>query len=384
MDSANMKKASSPARNYHLDIYKLVFSIIVFFGHVYSHLAISEADLPEGITRKSMGYVSVQAFFVISGMLMIKSLSKKDISPLTAGKDSLDYLIHKYKSIALPYLSALFLNVLMYTHLNGITVAIKRLPRLIPEIFAMYQYVANVAMIRGHTWYISALLIAILPLAYIFLKNRDFYIHVFAPIAAFTLFSYMAVSEYSSNDYCLDQYAYCGVIMGGIIRALSGLCFGSISWLISQKIAYSVTNRRLRVLVTICEILTVTTFFVLWFNSKKDPTYSLCAMFLLPIIFGVVFSGKSYISELFKSKLFSKCGSLSLAIYLCQWAGEVYAMKKMSDRPLIEKTLVMAGITVIMIVLHYLLIFIWKKLWANVIKPFFTKPDTDKASETDA
>ena len=46
-------------------------------------------------------------------------------------------------------------------------------------------------MTNEPTWYISALFIAMLPLAYIMIKNRDFYVHVFAPITAIILFGYM-------------------------------------------------------------------------------------------------------------------------------------------------------------------------------------------------
>ena len=56
-----------------------------------------------------------------------------------------------------------------------------------------------------------------------------------------------------------------GIVIGGVIRALCGLCFGVIAWLIYNKLFYMVRKKSQMVLLTVMEALAWGIFFTAWF-----------------------------------------------------------------------------------------------------------------------
>ena len=64
------------------------------------------------------------------------------------------------------------------------------------------------------------------------IKNRDFYVHVFAPITAIILFGYM----FNTQPY--GAHTFNGIVLYTIIRAVMGLCIGAISWKLTYWFSY--------------------------------------------------------------------------------------------------------------------------------------------------
>ncbi len=360
-------------RNYQLDVLKLFFTLMVFLYHTGYHFSNENTTMPFEMTWQPIGQVSVHSFFIISGLLMINSFCRKaDVYEKEPGKYALGFTMNKYKAIALPYLTALFIHVCIYFYCHESDLATEKLPMLVPEILPIFQSGVNVSMINFHTWYISAMLISLLPLSYILFKNKDLYINVFAPVAALLTMGFMYSSEYTgSKHHLLGNNMFCGFINGGLIRAACGICFGAVAWLIYKKIDTGVKEKKQRILLTIAEILLYLLFFYVWFHTDGRPQYTYIAKLLLPVIIAVVFSQKSYISCLFKSKLFSKCGSLSLAIYLTHWAGEKIIKEFYPDESFKYSLLLMVIFTACSCVVYYLLMFLAKFIWSKKLRELF-------------
>lgn len=360
-----------PARNYQLDFLKLIFTFFVFISHAGTFFTNKNTRIPFEISWTSFGYVSVHAFFVISGLLMINSLSKANPDRDKTGETALNFVIRKYKGIALPYIAVLIINIFVYFNINGTEAGQRKLPHLLPEIFSLSQGGTNISMINGHTWYISAMLVAMLPLAYLLLKNKDFYINILAPLGGLLLLGFMFSSEYTNTRHYLSQYAYCGFVMGGVLRAACGMLCGGVSWIVYKKLSSGVRTGSQRVLVTIAELLLYFLFFAIWFYADLDTKYSYISMMLIPFIMAVVFSQKSYISRIFTSRIFSFCGSLSLAVYLNQWCAEVIIMKYYPDESFKFSLLLMAGITAASCCIYYTAIALFKLLWKKCLRRLF-------------
>ncbi len=369
---------SSAERNYQLDVLKLFFTFMVFVYHTGYHFSNENTTMPFEMTWQPIGQVSVHAFFVISGLLMINSFfRKKDTDVSDPGRLALGFTLGKYKAIALPYLTALFIHVCVYRYCHEADSFTEKLPMLIGEIFPVFQSGVNVSMINFHTWYISAMLIALLPLSYILFRNKNFYINVFAPTAALLTMGFMYSSEYTgSKHHLLGNNMFCGIINGGLIRAACGLCFGAVAWLIYRKIDEGVRAKNQRVLLTIGEILLYLLFFYVWFHTDGRPQYTYIAKLLLPIITAVVFSGKSYVSSLFRSRIFSKCGSLSLGIYFTHWAGEKIIKTFYPDESFKYSLLLMVIFTAVFCAVYYLLMFLAKHVWNRWLKRIFTASES--------
>ncbi len=99
-------------RNYQIDVLKMVMTILVFISHTFVFL---NSPVKEIVERYSaFGWVSVHVFFIISGFLMMKSLSKRNYDPENAGKNAVKFVVNRFKPIALPYWIANAMFAFMY------------------------------------------------------------------------------------------------------------------------------------------------------------------------------------------------------------------------------------------------------------------------------
>ncbi len=96
------------SRNYQIDFLKLICSFLIVICH--SYLIGDDSAL---LWFDRMGWVSVHIFFIISGFLMIKSVLKKKYEIRDAGKQSLNFVIDKFKPIALPVWTATLMLLVM-------------------------------------------------------------------------------------------------------------------------------------------------------------------------------------------------------------------------------------------------------------------------------
>lgn len=358
-----MQKTST--RNYYLDFIKLFFAIAVFISHSVKCLANENTRIPFNFGTEELGLVSVHCFFIISGLLMINSREKMTQQLTQPGKSALNFVLHKYKSIALPYLTALFISLIVSFVVNS-DITTKKLPYLFSEIFLLQQGGSNLVCLGFFNWYLSAMLVTMLPLAYILFKNKDFYIHVFAPWAALILLGF----NFSDEELFLNNYRFYGPVVGGVIKAAAGMCAGAVAYLISRKLSECITTKKRRVILTITEAMLYVIFFAVLLNTAANKRYYMIPMMILPLIIAIVFSEKSYTCELFKHKIFSKCGSLSLAIYLTHWGALQIIMNLLPNLSFKISFTLMIGFTAISIVLYYLVIklcrYIWKRIKNNI------------------
>lgn len=336
-------------RNYQLDFLKLVFAIMVFAAHT---VYLTPNPFSANSIFVVLGYVSVNYFFIISGMLMINSVSKENFGNQTAnsaniGECSWAFVTHRIKGILTQYWVSLSLSIVTYiiAYREYLSVVVKS----IPEIF-MLQSSVNFWSSNGPTWYLAAMFIAMLPLSYLLIKNKDTYTNVIAPTLAVLLYGYLFASE----PYATSTFN--GVIMYSFIRAMCGLCAGALSWKISLRIKGSNNKLQTRWIATIAEIICYSLVFISMFRYSSDSGMMYSMMCLLPICIGITFSGASYISEIFKFPIFKYCAPLSLAIYLNHNAGKRLVMFLFPEWGFGKKLIGMIGFTIACILAYYLII----------------------------
>lgn len=219
-------------------------------------------------------------------------------------------------------------------------------------------------MLYNPIWYLSAMLIVMLPLAYMLFRNKDFTCYVFAPLAAILSLGYLCQTQ----GFAL----WTGTIINSLIRTFCGLCFGICAFTIYDKIRKMEFNRNMRVLITGFEIFLYFLFFYT-FVVIRDNQGLMAVLFLLPIAFAITFSTKSFVSRLFNFK-FMKCfAPLSLYIYLNHWVGRVITETYFKHLGTKGGIMLMAGITAVACLLNFLITFFGKKLWEKKLKYAFTK-----------
>lgn len=243
---------------------------------------------------------------------------------------------------------------------------VRILVKAIPEIFQVTM--AGIDIRYNDTWYISAMLLAMLPLSYLMYKNRSFSLYVFAPLTALLTFGYMC----KKNNFVIMSADIFGV---GIFRAICGLCFGICAYLICDRLKRLNQSKRLRVFLTVAEVALYLIFFLIWFTSWNDSAV-MSVVILLPIAVAITFSGKSYIANLFRFKWMKCFAPLSLYIYLNHDGGPKNIVRTFfPNRSWKESTALLALFSLASCVLCWLIVKFGKKLWSKKIKPFFIKPD---------
>ena len=337
MADATITKKSS-GRNYEIDFLKLIFAVFVFINH--TTVFIKENTRINPLFCSYLGWIGVWFFFVVSGFLMVESLSKKDLTADTAGKSSLKFVVSKFGGIAVPYLIAEYLFVVIYRMIilkeNVFLVILKTIPvdLAITSSGITIRY-------NGPIWYISAMLIAMLPLCYLLIKKRDFFLYVFSPLCSVMILGFM----YMQDNPLIDINTRFGFISGAILRAVAGLCSGVVAWLIYKKI----TDDEKHLIYTAIEFIGWITFIISTFlQLKRDNQLLFVTMIYMPALIAVSFSGKSLISKLFAFSWMKYFGKLSLLIYLNHFLAQQITFKWFSQYSYKICVLIMLGFTVLL------------------------------------
>lgn len=296
----------SRQRNYQLDVMKVIFAFLVLISHTDLFMR-EDTYMPH-----ALGVWSVFFFFIISGMLMLNGTEKD--SENEPEISTWNYIMKKVNKLFLPCIVALFINFCIFQVINlknGVILSVIDISKIIPQILFMTSTSVDNFMLNSPAWYISAMLIVMIPLYYLLRRNRNFYLYIFSPICA--ILGYMYCYNFEGH-YCAF-YQYFGLLSGGLVLAITGLSFGSISYIVAQKLKNCVSKAQ-RMALTIIEVLLYLLIFSVWFNTQCDADSAYSVMLLLPFAVGISFSKSSYICELFYSRYFGVCGKISLAIYL--------------------------------------------------------------------
>lgn len=326
-------------RNYQIDFMKLVFAIFVFINH--TSVFIKENTRINSMFCSYLGWIGVWFFFIISGFLMVESVTKKNYNSEIAGISSLKFVINKFGGIIVPYLIAEFILAIVHRMVilkeNVFLVILKT----IPDDLAITSSGIRIRF-NGPTWYISAMLIAMLFLCYLLIKKRDFFLYVFSPLCAILILGYM----YMQDSPLIDLNTRFGFFSGAILRALAGLCSGVVAWLIYQKIKDAKNSP----IYTVIECIGWLVFIVsTFFQLTRDNQLVFVTMIYMPALIAVSFSKKSLVSKLFRFKWMKCFGKLSLLIYLNHFLAQQIVLKWFSQYSYKICVLIMFGFTVLLI-----------------------------------
>ena len=360
-NAANNKQS----RNYELDFFRLVFALLVFFYHTKPFIGENtRVTLPP-----QLGAGAVHFFFILSGMLMANSIVKHG-SAESCGRSAIGFVLGKFRAFAPQYFAALALSVTvrsLFYHDTG-----RRLARLFPEVFCLYAsgvWINN----NGATWYLSAMLICMLPLAYLLYAKRDLTLYVLAPLISVLTFGYMCWT----NDFqFLNHKDMYGIVMGSLIRGMCGLCSGICAYTIYDRLRNASLNKRMRILLTVGEALLYIMFFLTWFFINDDIAL-MSVMLMLPVVMAITFSGKSYVGCLFRFRWMRFFAPLSLTIYLNNLLAQEIVLNLLPDESYKMCVMWMIILTVIICILNMLIVKAGKALWSRKLKPYFTKPDSN-------
>ncbi len=276
-------------RTYSLDFIKLLFTLIIVWHHLQSHL--------DFVVIKS-GYICVEMFFIISGFFLYKNFVNKE-------KSALEYTTSRIKKFYTIYIIGLVMMFII-SEFN-----FEKIPQFIVEA-TMLQGTGIVSSwggnINGPCWYFSVMIISGYFIYSLLKYNKDRFIKFEAPIIIMLTYTMMN-GRLEDWDKILFFYI-------PLWRGLAAMCIGTI-------IAYFVESNQFekfkdfwrgrKVLLYIIEA--ICTCFIAYLIAYKT-NYVMLVLLLFPIIILSTQIEFSLLNEVLNKRIFMIVNKISFAIFV--------------------------------------------------------------------
>lgn len=334
-----------------IDFWKFIFCLIILVFHVGE--AFGQDKYPF-----YLGKYAVEFFFVISGYLMCVSASRKEaVADVNLGRETLSFVLHKVKAILPAYLLAFIVAWINWFNFTGQELlaekgikkfVLKNLDML-PDFLLVYMAGYDGTVIIRITWYISAMLIAMLLLYPLLRRFKDMFLMVIAPLLVFFFCGYLA----NTSDYN-GIMKYEGFLTHGMIRAIIGLCLGAMVYCFSRYIKKQNLTSFSRVLLSLCEFAGYLTILFLMDHGKEESAYII--LILLFFTVAVTASKQAITATVFDNRIFRFLGQFSLYVYLFQSPARIIIREMYPDSTYTQALYRIIALTLIFAILGWLIV----------------------------
>ena len=304
-------------RNGDVDLLRFIFSTIIVLHHFNSNYNM-------GIFTN---VICGDFFFLLIGFFMAKHVERKneDHHDLCyVANETWHYLINKLKPLYKYYISAFLLQIIVRCILirhDSIGKIIKSLLGSIPTLTLTFMGLNNSAkyLYVGNTWFLSAMLIAIIILFPLLVRNYNFSVKVLFPIISLFVLGYLFETNHS-----ITKEVWTGIIHTCVLRAIAeialGGCICCLSSLIKEKNVWLVRTEKksLIIILTCFKVLCYAVVVVFAYGSVFGKTikssFNLHALLFCSI--GLLFSLSNIGYSIRDSKITRYLGKLSLPIFI--------------------------------------------------------------------
>lgn len=355
--------------NPQIDIAKFLFSIIIILYHSNKLISLD-------FNLFQYGYTAVEFFFMITGYLMVCSSKKFDSS--FPGKSTFTFTINKIKSFYLYFLIS-FVVAFIVRNLSFYIDKSLTLGKLfdnavlsINEIFLLHTTGIDFGKIyNGPTWYLSAMIVAILILFPVVLKFKDWLTGSGGLLIA--ILSFAIISQTKGN---LNTVAWHEFISLGILRAIAGLSLGAFLFgLIERLNENNIKLKPLPKFLLFLVQLFFTTLLLFIMHTRGHNKFDFIALILIFIVTFFVLSGLTTPNKIIGARLFKALGKFSLIGYL-NHRSVIYLLNAVAPDLPEQKTFIyyIIGILISCLfaeIVYKILTLSWKKLSPFIKKATF-------------
>jgi len=357
----------SKTRNSSIDLLKIIFVLGIALCHFSAH---NSADLLPG------GYIFIEGFFMITGYFMMKSVNRSEETDL--GKDTLNFIRHKYLSFAPVLLaSAIILTVvtifLYHPTVKGI---IANLVTLTSEIVPL-----QMAGIKGNAttavaWSLSAMMLTLFILYPVARRTGTKFTRIICPILAVFIYGIICVRKGNLNT--INNNLFVIPIQSGFFRGVAGICTGCMLYdcvKSTEKYKTTIFGEICFFGAEVASLAAIVVFAQFVPNSYYD-------FYTLPFFFILLYScfgRKSVFSKNFSFKFTKHLSTASLIIYLVHNSWNYH--RELFDHPELQKKFILYIVMIIgsgtaVALLTPALRFIWRISKGFLKKHFVGKQNT--------
>ncbi len=300
-------------RNGKIELMRFLFSVMVALYHL-------KCILKDDLTVFSNGFMAVEFFFIVSGYLMAKSLSKYKGRP-NGGivKTSLVFAGKKYISIMYYYVVSCIITSIAWIPYFHLTIGrwVMKVFESIPNFLLLQMFGFETANWCVPTWYLSAMVIVIFILTPILIKYHKIYSVYIAPVLSLFLLGFMYNQCGTFNHYTWDGY-----INFGLIRAFAEISLGCTCYYVVESGVLKRINKRFLSFIALAAYFI--SFIFMIGAYKSNVQFSVIILLIIAVI--ITFYNKDTFTSL-NNKFIYFLGKLSFPIYLCHSVCRFYITK---------------------------------------------------------
>lgn len=298
--------------NGQIDCLKFVMACIIMLMHTWQKFA--------DASFLHMGGYAVEFFFAVSGALMCASAAKAEEKEarISLGKETMGFILRKIKKILLPYLVCFFMIFVMWMNVKGQVILLEEgKAALINDIICMLPNLLLLSQsgilvdetLVNISWYVSAMLIAMLLLYPLVRKYKQNFCLIAAPLVCLlgTGYLYCVVGKYKGIHNFLVFAPQ------GVWRALIGLCVGCVIYEFAAILREKNFTKFSRILLGIAGIILFGLFiFIVQYGTAKAGFFINILLFFW---LSILFSKQNVGAKLFDNKISKILGEASLYLY---------------------------------------------------------------------
>ena len=289
-------------RNGYVDVMKLIFAFMI-------------ADFHFGTGFLPGGYLAVEAFFMVSGFFMMKSMERISQSE-PVGTTTVKFMYRKYKGLLPVLFVSMVIGFVAYAIIYNQTVGytLKQIPLLIFEIFPLQTAGFIGVYVVGISWYLSSMFLAMAIIFPFLHKARSNFSLTVCPLIVLLGYGIIAARYGCIGGVGKGFLAY-SVIQEGVLRALAGCSLGCLIYEINKRIKDKKFTSFAKTVFTVAEAVAfIGIVCLMHYQPYSKYDFVVTFLFFGMLIIGI--SGISHTACLWSPKWTKHFGNISTLIVL--------------------------------------------------------------------
>lgn len=299
------------AKNGKIDFLKFLFAVVIVIHHGAKNVIDIETPLYTG------GSLAVEFFFIVSGYLLMASVSRLPDRTQPLGIETGKFIWRKFKGlypeVAIAFVMGFILDLLFkgrgFWELWTMS---------FHNLFLLKMSGVGMVTINAQTWYLSSMLLCMFILFPLLRKYPQMMVNVVLPLIGLLFLGYLCINKTHPRD---PSAIWKDFTYKGNIRAMAELSIGASLYPIAQRLKKIDFSTLSQILLSLVEWGCYAVVFLYMRNSTASRLdYFYIAIFAAAILLS--FAQKGFDANWYQRGIFAFLGKFSFSLYLSHhcWA----------------------------------------------------------------
>lgn len=293
---------------YEIEFWRFIFSFIVALHH--SRILIGDENC-----LFFRGSYAVEFFFIVSGYLLMQSISKQKDECLDLGNETLQFMWKKYKTVCPNIFIAWgfgYFATILLSHKNFIESA-EILINGVWEITLLHMAGIYPIKINVSVWYISSMLLCMAIMYPFIRKYKNFASRIVLPVLSLLILGYL----YQTFGHLRGPTKWIGFTHKANLRAFAELSCGIICYDVVEKIKAIRLKKAAAATLTVLKYLAY--MCVIFYMTRETLAYDFAFLIIMMIAIILSFSQLGIDGHIYDNKVVVFLGKFSLNLFLVNY-----------------------------------------------------------------